>query len=60
MSRANWPGGMKNYSKPLASVQNSLRPERRETPAKKRRPKSYQLLTQPRHEFQEIPHRAAA
>jgi hypothetical protein len=51
---------MKNYSKPLASVQNSLRPERRETPAKKRRPKSYQLLTQPRHEFQEIPHRAAA
>ena len=41
----------------IASVQNPLRPERREPRAKKRRPKNYQLLTQPRHKFQEIPHR---
>lgn len=30
---------------------------RREPRAVKRRPKSYQLLTKPRHEFREIPHR---
>ena len=41
----------------IASVQNPLRPERREPRAKKRRPKNHQLLTQPRHKFQEIPHR---
>lgn len=41
----------------IASVQNPLRPGRREPRAKKRRPKSYQLLTKPRHKFQEIPHR---
>ncbi|MBL9178953.1 MAG: IS4 family transposase [Verrucomicrobiaceae bacterium] len=41
----------------IASVQNPLRPGRREPRAKKRRPKSYQLLTAPRHQFQEIPHR---
>ena len=41
----------------IASVQNPLRPERREPRAKKRRPKSYQLLTKPRHKFQEIQHR---
>ena len=40
-----------------ASVTNPLRPERREPRAKKRRPKTHQLLTKPRHEFQEIPHR---
>ena len=34
-----------------------LRPFRREPRAVKRRPKNYQLLTRPRHVFQEIPHR---
>ena len=33
------------------------RPGRREPRAIKRRPKSYPLLTKPRHRFQEIPHR---
>ena len=41
----------------IASVQNLSRPGRREPRAKKRRPKNYQLLTAPRHKFQEIPHR---
>ena len=41
----------------IASVQNPLRPGRREPRAKKRRPKSYQLLTKPRHKFKEIPPR---
>ncbi len=41
----------------IANVPNPLRPERREPRAKKCRPKSYQLLTQRRHKFQEIPHR---
>ena len=33
------------------------RPNRTEPRAKKRRPKNYQLLTQPRHTFHEAPHR---
>ena len=33
------------------------RPGRREPRATKRRPKSYQLLTKPRHIFSEVPHR---
>lgn len=41
----------------IAAVTNPHRPERREPRAKKRRPKTHQLLTKPRHEFQEIPHR---
>ena len=41
----------------IASVPDPLRPERREPRAKKRRPKNYQLLTRPRHKFQENPHR---
>ena len=41
----------------IASVQNPLRPGRKEPRAMKRRPKSYQLLTRPRRQFQEIPHR---
>jgi len=41
----------------IAEVQNPQRPERREPRAKKRRPKPYQLLTQPRSLFKEIPHR---
>jgi hypothetical protein len=41
----------------IASVTNLHRPERREPRAKKRRPKTHQLLTLPRHEFKEIPHR---
>ena len=40
----------------IASVQNPLRPNRREPRAKKRRPKSYQLLTSPSSQFHEIPH----
>jgi hypothetical protein len=34
-----------------------IRPFRKEPRARKRRPKNYQLLTKPRHVFQEIPHR---
>ena len=34
-----------------------FRPDRTEPRARKRRPKNYQLLTKPRHEFQEIQHR---
>lgn len=34
-----------------------LRPNRHEPRARKRRPKNYQLLTKPRHEFTEIQHR---
>lgn len=34
-----------------------LRPGRKEPRAVKRRPKSYQLLTKPRHIFKEVPHR---
>jgi hypothetical protein len=41
----------------IASVTNPERPGRREARAKKRRTQTHQLLTQPRHEFQEIPHR---
>jgi hypothetical protein len=33
------------------------RPNRTEPRARKRRPKNYQLLNQPRHQFKEIPHR---
>lgn len=41
----------------ISEVQNPHRPGRLEPRAKKRRPKNYQLLTKPRHEFREIPHR---
>ncbi len=41
----------------IASVQNPLRPQRREPRAVKRRPKTFQLLTKPRHKFREILHR---
>lgn len=41
----------------IASVRNTLRPGRREPRAQKRRPKTYQLLTSPRHVFHEILHR---
>lgn len=40
-----------------ASVHNPLRSGRRAQRAKKRRPKSYQLLTSSRRQFQEISHR---
>ena len=41
----------------IASVTNLHRPERREPRAKKRRPKTHQLPTLPRHEFKQIPQR---
>jgi hypothetical protein len=41
----------------ISKVQNPERAGRREPRAKKRRDKSYQLLTKPRHLFKEIPHR---
>ena len=41
----------------LASETLMIRPGRHEPRAKKRRPKNHQLLTQPRHQFQEIQHR---
>jgi len=34
------------------------RPDRAEPRARKRRPKNYQLLTKPRREFRECPHRS--
>lgn len=42
------------------SVLNTLRPGRREPRAQESPPKTYQLLTSPRHKFKEIPCRAAA
>ena len=36
----------------------TIRKGRHEPRAKKRRPKNYQLLTQPRHQFREIQHRS--
>ncbi len=41
----------------LADDEVPERPGRREPRAVKHRPKSYQLLTRPRHSFREIPHR---
>ncbi len=41
----------------LARDRVPLRPGRREPRAKKRRAKPYQLLTKPRHQFQELSHR---
>lgn len=41
----------------IARVPLPYRPDRTEPRAKKRRPKNYQLLTQPRHAFKESPHR---
>ena len=41
----------------LACTTVPYRPGRSEPRAKKRRPKNYQLLNKPRHEFQAIPHR---
>lgn len=41
----------------IASIQNLFRPGGREQQASKRRPKIYQWLTRPRHQFQEIQHR---
>jgi len=52
--REQWRGELMEA---MAKVNNPHRPDRIEPRAKKRRPKTYRLLTQPRHEFQEIPHR---
>jgi hypothetical protein len=41
----------------IAGLRNLQRPGRREPRATKRRPKTYQYLTQPRSLFREIPHR---
>lgn len=41
----------------LARAAVCPRPNRREPRARKRRPKNHPLLTQPRHSYQEIPHR---
>ena len=42
----------------IAGAEVPPRPGRREPRAVKQRPKSYQLLTRPRHLFHEVPHRA--
>lgn len=42
----------------IASETLIIRKERHEPRARKRRPKNYQLLTQPRHQFKEIQHRS--
>ncbi len=36
------------------------RPHRREPRCKKRRPKNYQLMSKPKHEMRETPHRPSA
>lgn len=41
----------------IARAPLPFRPNRSEPRARKRRPNSYQLLTKPRHEFKECPHR---
>lgn len=41
----------------LTSKTLNIRPHRRQPRTIKRRPKPYQLLNKPRHEFKEIPHR---
>jgi hypothetical protein len=41
----------------LAKDRLPPRPNRHEPRARKRRPKNYQLLTAPRHQFREVPHR---
>ncbi len=41
----------------IADYVTPHRPGRREPRARKRRPKNYQLLTVPRHEMKEVPHR---
>jgi hypothetical protein len=48
------------YAKMLSYIARDKvpdRPGRTEPRARKRRPKNYPLLTQPRHEYKEIPHR---
>ncbi len=42
----------------IADYATPHRPGRREPRARKRRPNNYQLLTVPRHEMKEIPHRS--
>ncbi|MGJ8676249.1 MAG: transposase [Akkermansiaceae bacterium] len=42
----------------IADNEVPLRPGRQESRCVKRRPKSYQLLTAPRHQMKEIPHRS--
>ena len=42
----------------LAKDRLPVRPNRHEPRAVKRRPKNYQRLTAPRHEFREVPHRS--
>ena len=41
----------------IADNEVRLRPGRQEPRCVKRRPKNYQLLTTPRHEMKEVPHR---
>lgn len=42
----------------ISNTQLTLRPNRSEPRAKKRRPKGYKLLNKPRHEFEVSPHRS--
>ncbi len=49
---------VKHLLETIAAAEVPHRPGRREPRAVKRRPKSYQLLTRPRHLFHEVPHRA--
>ena len=58
---AGAPNKLKNRLREITSLCSQklidIRPNRRERRATKRRPKSYQLLTKPRHIFKEVPHR---
>ena len=58
---AGAPNKLKNRLREITSLCSQklidIRPNRREPRATKRRPKSYQLLTKPRHIFKEVPHR---
>lgn len=51
------PHALAMLLKCLADDTLPLRPNRVEPRARKRRPKNYQLLNEPRHQFQETPHR---
>ena len=59
---SNKPSKIKEYLNKLWEILSTkvlcVRPFRREPRAIKRRPKPYPMLTKPRNEFQEIPHRS--
>ena len=55
--RSQHPQALATLLQCIADDTLPKRPNRVEPRAKKRRPKNYQLLTKPRHQFRETPHR---